>query len=116
MITYRQRHKKKNFKTQIKDSTLINIDYLIINLDGQVFGDFPESSNFHLLHYDFGTKIFSNRSDLYFKNEKIETLLSSPRSEILDNDFAQLQFENHLFYTISHQELKNLITVFCEEP
>lgn len=114
MITYRERHKKKNFKPT-KDNTLINIDYLIINLDGNPFGDFPEDSQFHLVHYDFGTKIFSNRSDLYFRNEKIGVLQSSPRSAIMDENFAQLQFENHLFYTISHHDLKNLITVFCEQ-
>lgn len=115
MITYKQRHRKKNFSTNKIEKTLINIDYLIINLDGNPFGDFPENSNFHTVHYDFGTKIFSNRSDVYFKNEKIASLLSSPRSAILDVNFAQMQFENHLFYTVTHQDLKNLITSFCEE-
>lgn len=94
---------------------LINIDYLIINLDGNPFCDFPENSNFKLVHYDYGTKIFSSRSDLYFENEKIGTLQHSPRSAILDVNFAQLQFENHLFYTLSHQDLKNLISEFCDQ-
>ncbi|TRX29643.1 hypothetical protein FNW25_01405 [Flavobacterium franklandianum] len=114
MITYKQRHSKKNFKP-IKDNALINIDYLIINLDGNPFGDFPENSNFKLNHYDYGTKIFASRSDLYFKNEKIGTLQHSPRSAILDVNFAQLQFENHLFYTHSHQELKTLLIYFLVE-
>ncbi|WP_310560613.1 replication initiation factor domain-containing protein [Flavobacterium sp.] len=114
MITYRQRHKKKNFKPT-KDNTLINIDYLIINLEGNPFGDFPETSNFKLQYYDYGTKIFASRSDLYFKNEKIGTLQHSPRSAILDVNFAQLQFENHLFYTLSHIDLKNLLVDFLEQ-
>lgn len=115
MITYKQRHRKKNFTTNKTEKTLINIDYLIINLDGTPFGDFPENSLFNSFHYDFGTKIFSNRSDIYYKNEKIGTLVASPRSAILDANFAQLQFENHLFYTFTHQELKTLITNFCEQ-
>jgi hypothetical protein len=114
MITYNQRHQKKNFKPQTKKA-LVNIDYLIINLEGNPFGDFEENSNFNLKHYDYGTKIFATRSDLYFKNEKIGTLQHSPRSTILDVNFAQLQFENHLFYTLSLSGLKNLITQFCEE-
>lgn len=115
MITYRQRHKKKRFSTSKIEKTLINIDYLIINLDGQPFKDFPEQSNFHTVHYDFGTKIFGSRSDVYFKNEKIATLLHSPRASILDSNFAQMQFENHLFYTLSHNELETIINQFCEE-
>jgi hypothetical protein len=115
MITYKQRHAKKNFSTNKIEKTLINIDYLIINLDGNPFGDFPENSNFHTVHYDFGTKIFGNRSDVYFKNEKIATLLHSPRSAILDTNFAQMQFENHLFYTISHKDLETIINDFCDQ-
>lgn len=115
MITYKQRHLKKNFSTNKTERTLINIDYLIINLDGNPFGDFPENSNFHTVHYDFGTKIFGNRSDVYFKNEKIGALLHSPRSAILDSNFAQMQFENHLFYTLSHKDLGAIINDFCEE-
>ncbi len=115
MITYKQRHSKKNFRTNTQQKTLINIDYLIINLEGNPFRDFPENSDFKLHHYDYGTKIFSTRSDLYYKNQKIGTLQHSPRSAILDFNFAQLQFENHLFYTLSHQELKNLIDNFCEQ-
>lgn len=97
------------------DKTLISIDYLIINLQGDIYGDFPESSHFSLLHHEYGTKIFARRSDLYFHNEKIGSFMADPRSEILSKDFAQLQFENHLFYTKSLNELNILLSNFCQE-
>lgn len=115
MITHKQRHSNKFNKKNSSDKHLINIDYLIINLEGNVFGDFIENSNFHSVHYDYGTKIFSNRSDIFYKNEKIGTLTSSPRSDILSKDFAQMQFENHLYYTKTLLELKQLVDEFCTE-
>lgn len=116
MITYKQRHSKKNFSNNsIRQKILTNIDYLIVNLDGQSFGSFPETSLFHFKDYEYGTKIFSRRSDLYYNGEKIGQFMSNPRSEIISKDLAQLQFENHLFYTKSLQQLKQLLNDFCEE-
>lgn len=97
------------------NKTLISIDYLIVNLDGQIFGDFPDTSNFSLMHHEYGTKIFSRRSDLYFNNEKIGSFMCDPRSEIMSKEFAQLQFENHLFYTKTLSELNSLLIQFCYE-
>lgn len=115
MITYKQRHRKKNFAVNKTEKSLINIDYLILNLEGIPFGEFPENSDFHLKPFAYGTKIFEYRSDLYVKNQKIGTLQHSPRSSILDSNFCQLQLENHLFYTFQLDELKSLINQFCEE-
>ena len=95
--------------------TLINIDYLIINLLGKPFGNFSDNSAFNLQPFDYGTKIFTNRSELYYNNEKIGVFTSVPRSHIIDSELAQLQFENHLFYTKSLTELKNIISQFCLE-
>lgn len=101
--------------TNMQQTTLINIDYLIINLVGTPFLDFPQSSNFSTIHYDYGTKIFKERFDLYYKNEKIGTYSHSPRSTIIDSDLCQLQFENHLFYTKSLHELQSILSEFCDE-
>lgn len=94
---------------------LINIDYLILNLEGQVFGDFVSASHFKIHYHDYGTKIFKRRGDLYFKDEKIGIVTSEPRSQILSETFAQIQFENHLYYTKSHEELKKIIELFMDE-
>ena len=116
MITYKERHQlRKRQKNQPQENTLINIDYLIVNLDGQPFGEFPELSDFKMQPYDYGTKIFSMRSDVYYKNEKIGQYLASPRSAIIDANLAQLQFENHLFYTKTPNELRELLENFCDE-
>ncbi|TRX16733.1 replication initiation factor domain-containing protein [Flavobacterium franklandianum] len=96
-------------------STLINIDYLILNLEGSPFGEFPETSNFLTIQHDYGTKIFLFRADLYYKKEKIATFMHSPRSKIINDQLCQIQFENHLFYTISSNQLKHILTEFLEQ-
>lgn len=116
MISYKERHQTKTkLKTNNLKTTLINIDYLILNLDGQPFGEFPENSEFRLKPYDYGTKIFEIRADLYYQDLKIGIYTAKPRSAIMAETLAQLQIENNLFYTLSNQELKNVLTLFCEE-
>ncbi|MGO4770409.1 hypothetical protein ACEN2I_02010 [Flavobacterium sp. W22_SRS_FK3] len=116
MISYKERHKTKTkFKTDKLKTTLINIDYLILNLEGQPFGEFPEDSEFRLKPYDYGTKIFEIRADLYYQDLKIGIYTAKPRSAIISEQLAQLQIENNLFYTLSNNELKNVIEKFCDE-
>lgn len=116
MISYKERHQlTKKVKSNNLETTLINIDYLILNLEGSPFGQFPENSNFRLKPYDYGTKIFENRSDLYFNDIKIGLYTSSPRSAIISSNLAQLQIENNLFYTLQNNDLKNIISSFCDE-
>lgn len=116
MITYKERHQlNKRRKSNNLETQLVNIDYLIINLDGTPFKEFPENSNFTLKPYDYGTKIFENRADLYYNEIKVGLLTSSPRSAIIDKNLAQLQIENNLFYTLQNNELKNIIWNFCNE-
>lgn len=116
MISYKERHSNRlKFKNKNQETTLINIDYLIINLEGKPFGEFPENSKFRLKPYDYGTKIFSNRADLYFEDIKVGLLTSCPRSAIISPELAQLQIENNLFYTLSTTELKTIISNFCNE-
>jgi hypothetical protein len=94
---------------------LITIDYLIINLVGNPFKDFPQSSNFKLSYFDYGTKIFKNRAELFYKDEKIGVFTSVPRASIIDAELSQLQFENHLFYTKSLRKLQGILSEFCNE-
>lgn len=94
---------------------LINIDYLILNLEGQIFGDCLESSDFKINWFDYGTSIFKRRGEVHYKNEKIGILTSEPRSKILNENFAQIQLENHLYYTKSHNELQKIIELFLDE-
>lgn len=116
MISYKERHQSKTkSKTNNFKTTLINIDYLIMTLEGQPFGEFPESSNFTLKPYEYGTKIFELRADLYYLDIKVGVYTAIPRSSILSDYLAQLQIENNLFYTFSNQELKTLLTQFCDE-
>lgn len=116
MIPYKKRHQTKTkLKHNKLQTTLVNIDYLILNLEGQPFGEFPETSEFHLKPYDYGTKIFEIRADLYYNNLKVGLYTAKPRSAIISDQLAQLQIENNLFYTLSNNELKELIEKFCDE-
>lgn len=116
MISYKERHQAKiKFKNNNLKTTLINIDYLIINLEGQPFGEFPERSKFRLKPYEYGTKIFELRADLYYEDLKIGIYTAKPRSVIMSEQFAQLQFENNLFYTLSNDALSGIINAFCDE-
>ncbi|MFV5699010.1 hypothetical protein ACM55H_11640 [Flavobacterium sp. ZT3R17] len=116
MITYKERHQAKTrLKTNNLKTTLINIDYLILNLDGLPFGEFPENSKFRLKPYDYGTKIFEIRADLYYEDLKIGIYTAKPRSAIISERLAQLQIENNLFYTLSNDALKHVINAFCDE-
>lgn len=116
MISYKERHQvKTKLKTNNLKTTLINIDYLILNLEGQPFGEFPENSEFRLKPYDYGTKIFEIRADLYYQDLKVGIYTAKPRSAIISENLGQLQIENNLFYTLSNKELKNILSKFCEE-
>lgn len=94
---------------------LVNIDYLIINLEGNPFGQFPKSSDFKLIYFDYGTKIFEKRAELFYKNLKFATLQHTPRSSVLETTLAQLQFENHIFYTFTFSEQRQILDDFCEQ-
>lgn len=102
--------------------TLINIDYLIINLSGsldehQIFdknnlNNLENPFSFELS--DFGTSIFSVKHNVFYNNERLGVLTSVPRSSIMAKDFIQFQFENSIFYTSTLNELKTLIHSFCD--
>jgi hypothetical protein len=62
------------------------------------FGEFPEHSKFRLKPYEYGTKIFELKADLYYEDLKIEIYTARPRSAIMSEQFAQLQFENNLYF------------------
>lgn len=98
---------------------LLTIDYLIINfkgsLDEQKHGakiyseDF--TNPFSLVKHEYGNKTFSEVYDLIHENEKIGTIQANPRSNIIASDLIQFQFENHLFYTYTLNDLSQI--VFC---
>lgn len=116
MISYKERHQiKTKLKTNNLKTTLINIDYLILNLEGQPFGEFPDNSEFRLKPYDYGTKIFEIRADLYYQDLKVGIYTAKPRSAIISENLVQLQIENNLFYTLSNDFLKTIINDFCNE-
>lgn len=94
---------------------LVNIDYLIVNLQGTPFGVFSENSNFRISYFDYGTKNMQFRGEIFYKNLKYATLQHTPRSSVLDVNLAQLQIENHIFYTFSLLEQKNILDNFCNE-
>lgn len=98
------------------DGITINIDYFIINLNGFLdlykidFG----ASDIHIEANSYGTKIFEASHDIYYLGIKMGTLLSHPRSKILDSNLCQFQFENSLFYLNELYELKHFLNVFCD--
>ncbi|WP_026713659.1 hypothetical protein [Flavobacterium daejeonense] len=116
MITYRQKHQLKiqSKKTQ-KDKVLVNMDYLIMNLEGTPFGEFEAKSDFKSHSYEYGSRTFKNRADIIYKDIKLGTLLSCPHSSVISEDLAQFQLENNLFYTIPENQLKEILLQFCDE-
>jgi hypothetical protein len=97
----------------------LNIDFLIINLElepnqeGQI-KKFDVNSIFDFEAQDFGTNVFKNRYFVILEGVKVGTLLTSPRSNILKENFAQFQFENSLFYTQSLKDLRFLTEQLTE--
>ena len=89
-------------------NTLITIDYLIINLKGDL-SPIKETNSFEFIPSPYGTKTFANKFDVFYQKEKIGTLVNSARSVIIADDLNQMQFENHIFYSRTLQELKNII-------
>lgn len=88
--------------------TLITIDYLIINLKGDL-SPITHTNSFDFVIAPYGTKTFSNKFDVFYKKEKIGIIVNEPRSNIIAPDLNQLQFENHIFYSRSLAELKQII-------
>lgn len=94
--------------------TLITIDYLIINLKGNTLTA-KDTTSFNFVPAPYGTKTFTNKYDVLQNDEKIGTLVSSPRSNIIAQDLNQLQFENHIFYSKTLTEIKQIIFDLCED-
>ena len=98
------------------DKMTLNIDYLIINLVGNLdlyktdFG----ANNILIEANSYGTKIFQSSHFIYYYGIKMGTLLSNPRSTILNQDLCQFQFDNNLFYTNELNELKDFLNLFCD--
>jgi hypothetical protein len=90
-------------------NTLITIDYLIINLKGMMTEIQSTTSNFQFIASSYGTKTFANKFTVFYKEEKIATLVNTPRSNIIPEDLNQLQFENHVFYTKTLKEIRSII-------
>ncbi len=98
---------------------LLNIDYLILNFKGSL--DYRKNyvdnvgydvKPFHLEQKEYGTKVFKNAYDLFYCNERVGQLFSVPRSNVIDKELIQFQFENHLFYSNTLSELGEMVTAF----
>ncbi len=83
-----------------------NLDYLIFNLRGNPILD---TSNDLLVNVaEYGTKVFKHRAEIKYKGEIFGTIVYRPRSTVLDKDLVQMQLQNHLFYTKSPNELREI--------
>ncbi|MGL2994560.1 replication initiation factor domain-containing protein [Flavobacterium sp. TSSA_36] len=93
--------------------TLISIDYLIINLMGD-FRPFEasNSSEFDIIKEPFATKTFSDKYLIKYQGQNLATIFSKPRASIINEFLSQLQFENHIFYTKSLDEISDIINLF----
>lgn len=82
------------------------MDYLIINLEG-----IPvlKADGLKADVQEYGTKVFKERVNLTFEGQKFGVLTYSPRSRIIREDLCQLKIENHLFYTMSLEALREMI-------
>jgi len=77
---------------------------------GELLPKTPNNSlNFELITEPFGTKTFANKNIVKYKGEQIGFVLSNPRSNIINEKLNQMQFENHIFYSKSLTEIKNII-------
>lgn len=99
---------------------LLTLDYLILNFKGslteqkhglKIYSD-DYVNPFELIKHEYGNKTFSEVYDLIHENEKIGQIQAVPRSNIIANDLIQIQFENHLFYTYSLNDLGQIIHAF----
>jgi hypothetical protein len=95
--------------------TLITIDYLIINLMGDLT-QYTEtnSEKFSLISEPYGTKTFANKFKVHYNGEVIGSLVSAPRSNIIPEQLSQMQFENHVFYSKTLEEMKQIIDEFTD--
>lgn len=97
---------------------LLNIDYLILNFKGKFDYrknpyDLPDDVKpFHLVLRQYGTKVFKCCYDLFYCDERVGVLMSEPRSNVIDSELVQLQFENYLFYQNALNELGRMVTDF----
>jgi hypothetical protein len=91
--------------------TLLSIDYLIINLMGDLTPNKSINSfcPFDFIDAPYGTKTFTNKHIVKYKDEIIGSVLSVPRSNIIPEKLHQFQFENHVFYSKSLTEIKQII-------
>jgi hypothetical protein len=104
------------------EKQLITIDYLILNLEGKLQQyskqnkDYDNINKFTFELAERGTKIFSSYYTVFYGDLRFGTLLCNPYTgSVLSPDFAQLQFDNALFYTHDLQELKAIFTEFLQE-
>jgi hypothetical protein len=85
---------------QLDDKTVVNIDYLIINLVGtmqNIESYYNEKITFEQKEY--GTKVFASAHTIKYNGQTMGTIYSAPRSKVIESDLCQFQFENHTFYT-----------------
>ena len=96
---------------------ILNIDFLILNYKGTLatpvkgsrHWEHDEPTPFSTVLHQYGNKTFKNVYDFYYKDLKIGLINSVPRSNIITPDLIQIQFENHLFYTMTHTDLRNIV-------
>lgn len=97
---------------------LLNIDYLILNFKGkldyhkQPFNLPDDIKPFHLVSKQYGTKVFKSCYELFYCDERVGVLMAEPRSNVIDSELIQFQFENYLFYQNTLSELGKMVTDF----
>lgn len=100
---------------------LITIDYLIINLEGKLqknqyqTSDYENINNFTFQLAERGTKMFASLYQVFYNDIRFGTLVCNPhKGSVMAEDFAQIQFDNALFYTFTLPELKSMFTNFID--
>jgi len=84
-----------------------NMDYLILNLSGKPFTGIRDGLKIEAA--DYGTKVYQHRAELTYMDEVFGSIVYSPRSSVINENLVQMQIENHLFYTLTPDELREQV-------
>lgn len=62
-----------------------------------------------LVKLDFGTSVFAQIEELYYKNERIATVTSKPHSSVLKSDLMIVKFDNWTLYSNDFYNIFELV-------
>lgn len=105
-------HVPDRYNGDLLDGYGLNMDFLILNLEGNPLTESIDGLTIELAEY--GTKVYEHRANLTYDGEKFGTIVFKPRSSVVPKNLVQMQLENHLYYTTDGNELKEMVKTVVE--